>query len=335
MFVINKHMHYISSMKKLIYISIILLFCKTFAYSQTNLVPNPSFEQYTQCPNFAGQIGFVDYWFQPTTGTPDYFNSCASAADYVNIPITFMGNTNANTGSAIAGEAFFDNVFATGLIYREYIAVKLLNTLTNNQKYFVTYYLKLADSSRYSTYALSVFFSNDSISKNTYDTISATPQVNNTSSNFIVDKLNWTKMRGSFIANGTENYMYLGNFSAQISNDTLFVPGGGTQAYNNFPYYFFDDICVSLDSSFSENWIKLDEYSINTPIFYPNPVEDFLFLRYYSNNLKFQLFDIRGDQILIERNQEYFDLSFLKPGMYFFKCYTSKLKSQTFKLIKK
>src|SRR5688572_17362556 len=47
--------------------------------SQTfqNLVPNGSFETYTQCPNNSSQIYFATPWKGPTTNSSDYQNACS------------------------------------------------------------------------------------------------------------------------------------------------------------------------------------------------------------------------------------------------------------------
>ena len=42
-----------------------------------NLVPNPSFEEYTECPWNFGQWANVVDWTSPYTTSADYFNICA------------------------------------------------------------------------------------------------------------------------------------------------------------------------------------------------------------------------------------------------------------------
>jgi hypothetical protein len=317
---------------KIIFCFLFFVFCLK---SQINLVPNPSFEIYTSCPNSAGQIDFASPWFQPGTGTPDYFNSCASAMNFVNVPVTFMGNSFAHNGVGMAGELFYDNVSASSLIYREYLAVKLSSTLSNNQKYYISYYLKLADSSRYATDAISVLFTTDSIHKNSYDTISRVPQINNQPGNFILDKSNWTKMRGSFTSSGTENYMYIGNFEPQKTNDTLFVGGGGSMQYNNFPYYYFDDICVSTDSLFSENWVNnITSVSNSNVRLFPIPTSRFLYIEGFSVYHEYKIYNIFGEEMKCEHKYAFFDLMGLESGFYFIHISISGDNPVIYKIIK-
>jgi len=69
-----------------------LLFAKiSFCKGQINLVPNPSFESYTACPNNAATISFATGWLN-FGQTPDYFNSCAnSTASFVGVLSNYFG----------------------------------------------------------------------------------------------------------------------------------------------------------------------------------------------------------------------------------------------------
>jgi large repetitive protein len=40
----------------------------------TSLIPNPSFEDFTQCPTGPSQLNFCTSWIQATNATTDYFN---------------------------------------------------------------------------------------------------------------------------------------------------------------------------------------------------------------------------------------------------------------------
>ncbi len=46
------------------------------AVAQTNLVPNPSFETDSLCPNGGSEIKYASPWYSPTGGSPDYFRPC-------------------------------------------------------------------------------------------------------------------------------------------------------------------------------------------------------------------------------------------------------------------
>src|SRR3989337_4111166 len=55
-----------------------------FSFSQTNLVPNFSFEQYSTCPTGQDQIQYATGWskYSISTSTPDYYNACAPSSGF-------------------------------------------------------------------------------------------------------------------------------------------------------------------------------------------------------------------------------------------------------------
>lgn len=313
-------------------------FLTSFFYSQTNLVPNGSFETYTACPNFAGQINRTTNWFSPSSATPDYFHACGSIPDGVNVPITFFGNSYARSGNAMAGFLLYEDVTGS-MIYREYLAIKINSSLINNKKYYLTYNIKLSDSSRYASNSISVLFRPDSIAKNTNDTIDDTPQINNAITNFVSSKTNWTKMRGTLLASGTEKYMYIGNFKPDVTNDTLFVSGGGKKQYFNYPYYYIEDVCFSDDSMHCENLFLNINESISSEIkFYPNPAIDVFYIE-GKDLSQIEIFDIIGNKInqelSIQESKYKLNLKALNSGIYILR-YKDKETKQVlnYKLIK-
>src|SRR5690606_19752932 len=94
-------------------ILIAFLICLGLRGNAQNLVPNPGFESFNNCPgNWAGiqydpnynNFPTVRTWVSPLEHTtPDYFNACATVASKVNIPFTFMGYHDAHMGDACAG----------------------------------------------------------------------------------------------------------------------------------------------------------------------------------------------------------------------------------------
>src|ERR1700741_3310729 len=105
---------------------IYLFTCVLLLKAQNNLVPNPSFENFSQCPNGQAQLSYANSWIQPTGNTPDYFNACANPA-FIGIPHNFIGSQNARTGTAYAGFSPYYNCVWN---CREYIEVPLIDTLT-------------------------------------------------------------------------------------------------------------------------------------------------------------------------------------------------------------
>jgi OOP family OmpA-OmpF porin len=183
---------------------IILVFvCFAFSFKgQVNFVPNPSFEQYNTCPDLSSHIGDADYWFNPSSHSPDYFNFC-SPNTYYWVPINFFGSQIANTGDAYAGigAACYNGT-------REYIAIRLIDSLVAGKKYYIEFFVSLSDSSNYATDDIGMYFSNDSISISTIDSLGFIPQIQNQQGFFLIDKINWVKIQGHYIAGGGKRMSY-------------------------------------------------------------------------------------------------------------------------------
>ena len=66
-----------------------------------NLVPNPSFENYTQCPFSLGLEAYVSDW-KSARETPDYFNTCATTPN-ADVPSNVVGYQEPYIGNAYIG----------------------------------------------------------------------------------------------------------------------------------------------------------------------------------------------------------------------------------------
>lgn len=119
----------------------LILFCCAFqlAAAQTNLVPNPGFEQYSQCPDEVNDLNPVDQVTKATgwssyRDTPDYFNTCAptssSTTALVSVPYNGCGYQVPASGNAYCGLSSY----VTNTLYREYLGAQLTSSLTIGQK---------------------------------------------------------------------------------------------------------------------------------------------------------------------------------------------------------
>ena len=210
--------------------------------SSQNLVPNFSFEQYDTCPISSGQIDRAIPWFQPNKcclpgGSTDYFHSCTINPSF-SVPQNGAGYQNARMGIAYAGIV----LFSSGPEFREYLEVRLNNSLLAGKSYCLEFYVSLANRSQYATSSIGVLFSNDSITCNgPFTVLPYVPQFENDSSNYLTDTLNWMKVSGTYIASGNEQYITIGNFSNDANTDTSNLPGTNSEAY-----YYIDDVSVIL-----------------------------------------------------------------------------------------
>jgi gliding motility-associated-like protein len=70
----------------------------------TSIIPNPSFEIKSACPDNISEMSLVTDW-QPSCGTPDYFNTCG----YVFPAMNTAGLNPFPDGNGIAGELFLQD----------------------------------------------------------------------------------------------------------------------------------------------------------------------------------------------------------------------------------
>lgn len=305
-----------------------------------NLVPNPSFELYSTCPNSAGQIDYAVPWFQATTGTPDYYNSCVNGdtlwGNSLGVPKNFFGYQPAKTGTAYSGFMIREDV-NWPVNFREYIEVQLISPLVAGTKYFVSFYVSLGDSSNYASDDIGVYFSNDSALSDTSYLLYYTPQFINLSNNFITDTTNWTIISGEYIAIGGEQFITIGNFMNDVNTDTLSVAGGGDPFFYNYPYYYVDDICVSTDSATCNFGTNINnENSLPIISVYPNPTKDELFISVNDKKIKsafIEITDITGkvvysSEITIDEMVGKLNLN-IDNGVYLLKIYDINTKKQT------
>lgn len=220
-----------------------------------NLVPNPGFELYSNCPTGSSQFGVVTDWLNPTLGTPDYFNACAGAGGGgVGVPGNFAGYCPAHGGNGYAGGWMLNDQdpYGTGpnaIPYREYIQVPLLSPLQAGQTYTVSFYVCLASNvSNCGLDNLGAYLSVGKIGDSVYNNdinggLPVTPQVRNPAGIYITSFTNWTLIQGTYVAAGGESYLTLGNFYDDAHSPVMPV-GGFPPPGTNVSYYYFDDVSV-------------------------------------------------------------------------------------------
>lgn len=236
----------------------------SFTHAQ-NLVPNPSFETYVNCPVQRNDGILPNNWTQPTTGTSDYFNSCVTGNgnNLPDVPNNFVGNQNARTGNAYMG--VYVNLELTGQFagYREYMQVQLLNPLIAGFTYKFEMYVSLADESEFASNKLGVYISSQKISSTSNGVLNFTPQI--VTPNYITSKTAWTKVSGTYLATGGEQYITIGCFNANNNGSLQAVTGGNGGGWNVMCYYYIDDVSLEPDCSMYENLPNIVTEVCTTP----------------------------------------------------------------------
>lgn len=286
-------------MKKIILL-IVLISIGTFVSPQ-NLVPNPGFEDYNfifhpVCNNDSFPV--CNYWYSPTSDSPDYFNAISCFQAYNGAPENNFGTQDPHSGSGYYGfDVYVHTPFTND---REYIQIKLQDSLKKDIKYCASFYVSLADSMWYAVNRIGIYFSDTAITRydgNTMNNVlNYQPQVFNPDNNIISDKQNWTLISGSFIAKGGENYITIGNFFDDNNTSKNYIGGSYWDKYDG-SYYYIDDVSVIECPPDTIDSTGTTEVVFNV---FPSPAQNDFYIKYENLNIStssFELMDICGRKI--------------------------------------
>jgi len=216
------------------------------------------------------------------------------------------------------------------LDYREYVAIKLSESLDIGTRYFVSFHVSLGDSVNYTTDKIGALFQVDSLYYDTPDFIPLIPQIENPSGNFFTDKVNWTLVTGTFIADSAYQHILIGNFNSGSNTPRQLVPGGGNSMplEYDWTYFYLDDICVSTDSLACHQPLAIkesDDLKINI---YPNPSEDEVTIELSEPSMiNLQVISIQGKLVLSKKHDTSMslDVSGLPSGVYLIKFFFKEI----------
>ncbi|MBK7182625.1 MAG: gliding motility-associated C-terminal domain-containing protein [Bacteroidetes bacterium] len=240
----------------ILFILIMAIFCRA-----QNLVPNPSFEDTISCPNAGGQLNQTLYWFNPTSGSPDYYNLCSNG---MGVPLNGAGFQYALSGKAYVGVYVAARMILNGpLEGREYIQAALTDTLIQGKEYCISFSVSLGDYSTIAITQIGAHLSITPISLATPLNFTVLPQIVSPANYFINDTANWHTIQGTYTALGGEKYITIGNFKDVTNTDTMNLPP--TVSPSLFSYYFIDDVSLQLCDTTS----PFDE-TIIANVFTPN-----------------------------------------------------------------
>ncbi len=295
-------------MMKSSFLALILLQFNRCLFAQLNLVPNPGFEDTINCAANTYKPEAAMHWFNPTLSTPDYYSA------YPICGYSSLNNPNGyqlpHTGLAYCGVI----TFRDSSITREYIEVKLNDSLLAGHSYTVEFYVSRSNNAKYSSDAFGAYFSLDSVTDYTsYGNLSYLPQVYNQPFNYIHDTLNWIQITGSFIAAGGEKYCTIGNFL--LNSATNIVSDTGFFWNYNTAYVDIDDVSVKEDSTTGiVRDIRLYQFSV-----FPNPITHWFYVQSYKDLItKINVFDVAG---------RFVSESDFQPGKYLASVDCSGIKS--------
>lgn len=213
-----------------------------------NLVPNWSFEEISECPEFLGEIEKAVGWLSfREENSCDFYHVCG-LPDTTGVPSNALGWQYASHGNAYAGIHTFSGDDGWPWDYREYIGIELLEPLVVGQTYHATFKLSLTCAgtdllpavTRYAANNLGLLFTTSHWIQGPFDPL---PERAHVRSQLVVeDTIAWTMVSGSFVADSAYRYLVVGNFFTDASTDWVVVDPDGSV---DLAYYYVDEVCVS------------------------------------------------------------------------------------------
>lgn len=221
-----------------------------------NLVKNPGFEEASKPVKTWDQLGRATGWSNANAGSCDVFSKDACTST-VGIPDNELGTgTPAFEGEHYAGFVAYkddqrknlkrildgkQDVFEPAYQnYSEYMQTELSSPLTAGQQYDIVFRVKLANGSDRAVSGLGAYCSPTQLAYKHRHFLTEKPQV--FADKAVSDKQNWTEVKGTFTADGTEKFIVLGAFPAAGMEKSKVVEGADSQR----AYYYIDGVSLSI-----------------------------------------------------------------------------------------
>lgn len=294
----------------------LLVLDSTFLNSQ-NLVPNPSFEDYTSCPNSTAQLSYTGNWTFVGAST-DFYNACSPQGN-MSVPLNIYGYQDGYDGNGYIGMiAYAVGDFQQENVFREPAGTYLTQPLTIGQKYYLSFKAALTINNFESGGACNKLGAK--LSTIAYSNSNHTPVDNSAhvyTDSIITDSVNWTTISGSFIADSAYSFISIGNFFDSLNTQYLDFNG---LWYTESAYYYIDDIRLSTDSNFV---LSVNQKNNTHPVIfsvYPNPTSDIVNLAFEDNKVHtIVIYNSIGEAVLNQSvsQQSNINISALSQGVYY------------------
>ncbi len=211
-----------------------------------NLVPNGSFEEYTDCPNNGGQLIRALGWEQ-NAYTPEYFNRCSNDP-WASVPNNRAGFQEPHHGNAYVGLiTYTEPDWVSGAeMHREIAGVALTEALAVGVPIHVSLWVapagygNLSVRIKWTCRGIGVKFRMGPMDMNNPSPPSNDPDVFLPA--VLLDTAGWTHVSGSFVPDSAYTYLTLGNMLIDGDAQPTLIDVNGNYGV---AYAFVDDVCVS------------------------------------------------------------------------------------------
>ncbi len=239
---------------RILFLLILFLLISMVPALSQNLVPNPGFEDFSDCPegdsNFPLQ--FVKEWKNTKwkdstsykfTHSPDFFHKCA--AQKYSQPNNFYGQQPPFEGQGYAG------IIVAKVSTKEFLQIKLKKSLENGQSYFLKARVSLADRCTFGTNKHGALLSEQADFFGNNKGFTPLKPLKGDPNRIIKDKEEWTLIAGCYKADGGETHLTIGNFLKKGQTPTKWVGNTTDKESLRQSYYYVDKVkvfpCRKLD----------------------------------------------------------------------------------------
>ena len=223
---------------------LILSFTSFLAFSQTNLVPNPTFSQVEKKIKAKGQINVATPWTSPTLAPADLYVPKSKNYD-ISIPENSYGEEKPMEGEGYAGIVAYSY---KNKVPRTYLQVQLTEQLEEGKEYCVKFHVSLADLSKYACNYLGIAVTNEAMTANNSDILKFDEYIKSRRLTIYEKQFYWTAVCGVYKAKGGEEYITIGNFEPEekLTIKKVKRPRGFTKPQTYDAYYYIDNVSVTL-----------------------------------------------------------------------------------------
>ena len=232
-------------------ISVLFLLQKSAFSQSVNYVSNPGFEN-SWIMQSGSSVDACQNWEAIDSLKPGYY---VLSVAFGNAPYSSFGFQQPRTG-----KNFILSQFYCTNCPRWNPRNRLKQPLKPNTAYCAKYYVVNTNNNRVAIDSYGLYVGNsdlDTITKCNIPLTYLTPQVENAVGNVITDTLKWTPISGTFVAQGGEKYLVLGNFKSNAATNTILI-NPTLQVMSNDVY--IDD--VSLIELDLPAWAGYDSWQV-------------------------------------------------------------------------
>ncbi len=210
-----------------------------------------------------GGIEYATGWSSATKRKADLFTEDAAVETGISIPKNFAGEQSALSGINYAGIRWWSYGNKEP---RSYLQAKLAKTMKKDSLYCVSFYVNLGDLSKYATGELGAYIGKQRVEKEDEASLTYEIKVPQLRTKVYDDVYSWQGVCGVYKADGFEQFLVIGNFSAteKTPNEKVKRPRGESRPQVFSAYYYIDNVelypiknrgecsCEQLDKAESE-----------------------------------------------------------------------------------